>query len=199
MVYLFAVAFGLVFGGADQYLGSRITLGPWASSVSAMSAPWLLVPFVFGSAQVQRRRAMLVGLIVTVSALAGYFALTLSPWEGVALGRFPGDLIALAHSNLRNIVGGVVTGPLFGALGWRWRTARSRVGAGLLAAAFCLEPAARLAVGQLPSPAVVWGIEVALGIGLAGYFLRAARRPSAGYWLIPGATPADGRRAARRK
>lgn len=179
-VYLFAIAFGLAFGGADQYLGSRVTLGPWASSVSAMSAPWLLLPFVFGSGQLQRRRAILIGLTVTLAALAGYFALTLSPLEGVALGRFPGDLAALARSNVRNIVGGLISGPLFGALGWRWRTVRSRASAGLVAAAFCLEPLARLAAGQLSSPAVVWAVEVALGVGLAGYFLRAARRPSAG-------------------
>ena len=148
-VYLAAIVFGLMFGGADQYLGSRITLGPWASSVSAMSAPWLALPFVFGWAQLERRRAIVVGLTVTVAALAGYFAMTLSPVEGVALGRFPGDLVALARSNLRNIVGGLLTGPLFGALGWRWRTARSWASAALLAAAFCLEPVARLAVGQL--------------------------------------------------
>jgi hypothetical protein len=180
VVYLAAVAFGLVFGGADQYLGSRVALGPWASSVSAMSAPWLALPFVFGSAALERRRAMVIGLTVTVAALAGYFALTLSPWEGVPLGRFPGDLVALAHSNVRNIVGGLLTGPLFGALGWRWRTARSWASAGLLAAAFCLEPVARLAVGQRSSPAVVWGIEVALGVLLAGYFavVGAARRRS---------------------
>ena len=170
MVYLAAVAFGLVFGGADQYLGSRVTLGPWAYSVSAMSAPWLALPFVFGSAQRDRRRAIVVGLTVTVAALAGYFALTLSPWEGVPLGRFPGDLVALAHSNLRNIVGGLITGPLFGGLGWRWRTTRSWASAGLLAAAFCLEPVARLAAGQLSSPAAVWGVEVLLGAVLAGYF-----------------------------
>ncbi len=180
MVFLFAVAFGLVFGGADQYLGSRVTLGPWASSVSAMSAPWLALPFVFGSAELERRRAVVVGLTVTLAALAGYFALTLSPWEGVPLGRFPGDLVALAHSNIRNIAGGLVSGPLFGALGWRWRTTRSWASAGLLAAAFCLEPVARLAVGQLSSPAAVWGIEVALGVLLAGYvvIIGAARRRS---------------------
>jgi hypothetical protein len=168
-----AVLVGLVFGGADQYLGSRVMLGPWASSASAMSAPWLLLPFVFGSTQLQRRRAMLLGLTVTVSALAGYFALTLSPLESVPLSRFPADLVALAHSNLRNIVGGLVTGPVFGALGQRWRVTRSWLSAGLLAAAFCLEPLARLGVGQLPGPNIVWGIEIALGACLCGYFAAA--------------------------
>ena len=173
MGYLLAVAVGLVFGGADQYLGSLVTLGPWASSVSAMSAPWLLLPFVFGSTQLQPRRAMLLGLTVTVSALIGYFALTLSPLESVPLSRFPADLVALAHSNLRNIVGGLVTGPVFGALGQRWRITRSWLSAGLLAAAFCLEPVARLGGGQLPRPDIVWGVEIVLGVCLGGYFVAA--------------------------
>jgi len=168
-----AVGFGLLFGGADQYLGSLVRLGPWASSVSAMSAPWLLLPFVFGSTQLDPRRAMLLGLTVTASALAGYFALTLSPLESVPLSHFPADLVALAHSNVRIIVAGLVTGPVFGALGRRWRITRSWLSAGLLAAAFCLEPLARLGVGQLPRPNIVWGVEIALGVCLCGYFTAA--------------------------
>jgi hypothetical protein len=87
--YLIAAAAGLVFGGADQYLGSRVTLGLWASSLSGMSAPWLLLPFLCGLAQAVPRRAALAGLTVTVAALVGYFALTLSPLEGVALASVP--------------------------------------------------------------------------------------------------------------
>jgi hypothetical protein len=178
---LVAIAVGFVFGGADQYLGSRVALGPWTSSVSAMSAPWLLLPFAFGATALERRRAMLVGLVVTLAALAGYFALTLSPWEGVSPGRVPDDLAALLDSNLRIIVGGLVTGPLFGALGWRWRARRSWSSAALLAAAFCLEPLARLATGRLDGPVLVWGVEVALGACLAGFFAVAGavrRRPA---------------------
>jgi hypothetical protein len=177
--YLLAVVVGFVFGGADQYLGSRVMLGPWASSVSAMSAPWLLLPFIFGSTQLQRRRAMALGLTATVSALSGYFALTISPLESVPLSRFPADLVSLAHSNLRNIVGGLLSGPIFGALGQRWRITRSLLSAALVAAAFCLEPLARLGVGQLPRPDVVWGTEVALGLCLGAYF--AAARMSSRY------------------
>ena len=82
---LVAVAAGFVFGGADQYLGSRIALGPWASSVSAMSAPWLLLAVRVrdDAAQASAARWRSVWL-VTLAALAGYFALTLSP-----LGRRP--------------------------------------------------------------------------------------------------------------
>ena len=83
MIFAVAIVVGFAFGGADQYLGSLITLGPWTVSVSQMSAPWLILPFAFGYTQRRPGRAALVALVATASALTGYFALTLSPMEGV--------------------------------------------------------------------------------------------------------------------
>ena len=176
MVYLLAAAVGFAFGGADQYLGSLVTLGPWTSSVSQMSAPWLALPFAAGATAGTSRRALLLGVTVTVAALAGYFAMTLSPIEGVPLGHFPADLVALARSNTRNIVGGLLTGPLFGLLGWRWHATRSRWSAVAIGAMFCLEPLARLGVGSLSAPATVWAVEILLGVALGASLIR-ARRP----------------------
>jgi hypothetical protein len=172
--YLIAAAAGLLFGGADQYLGARgVTLGPWAYSVSGMSAPWLALPFVCGVSQTAPRRAMGVGLSVTMAALIGYFALTLSPLEGVALASAPGGLISLAHSNLAWIVGGLAGGPLFGLLGQRWRTKRSWPAAAAVAAAFCLEPLARLGTGRLTPATAVWILEAALGAVMVAYVAAA--------------------------
>jgi hypothetical protein len=98
MAFVLAMVVGFAFGGIDQYLGSvrlLVVFGSWPSAVSHMSAPWLILPFVFGWTQVRPGRAMLVGLVATQSALAGYFALTLSPLEGVPLGRAPAGLQAL--------------------------------------------------------------------------------------------------------
>jgi hypothetical protein len=67
----------------------------------------------------------------------------------------------------------VGAGSLFGALGQRWRTERSRISAAALAAAVCLEPLARFVVGRLSSPDFVWLIEISLGTCLAGYFAGA--------------------------
>jgi hypothetical protein len=166
--FLVAIVVGFVFGGADQYLGSIVSLGPWAVSVSGMSAPWLVLPFVFGCTQERASRAALVGAVATGSALTGYFVMTLSPIEGVSLSGI--NFIDFARSQEANIVGGVVTGPLFGWLGWRWRSERSWLSAVLVAGALCLEPIARLAVGRLGSPSLVWIAEVAIGISLAAYF-----------------------------
>jgi hypothetical protein len=173
MIFALAALVGFAFGGADQYLGSLFLLGPWTSTASGVSAPWLVLPFVFGATQTAPRRAMLVGLTALLSALAGYLALTISPIESVPLSHFPADLIALVHGQLPNIVGGLVTAPLFGLLGQRWRIKRSWISAIGVAAAVCLEPAVRLAVGRLPAPDVVWLVEITVGVAIAAYFVRA--------------------------
>jgi hypothetical protein len=170
-IFVFAAVIGFAFGGGDQYLGSLFLLGPWTSTVSNVSAPWLVLPFAFGATQAHPRRAMLAGLTAVVSALAGYFVLTISPLESVPLSHFPADLFALARTQLPNIVGGLVTAPLFGLLGQRWRTERSWISAAAVAATVCLEPLARFAVGRLSSPELVWLAEVTVGACLAAYFL----------------------------
>lgn len=197
MAFLLTVVLGLAFGAADQYLGSlrpMVVLGPWTVSVSQMSAPWLLLPFVFGCTLGRSRRPMLLGLVATLSALAGYFAMTVSPFEGVPAGRIPAAAVALvgSKSNLLWVAGGLVVGPLFGLLGHRWATARSWAAATLVAGAFLLEPAVRGLGGhrwgppwpwwpRLFGPAWIWVLEIALGACLAATFtLAIARRHRGG-------------------
>jgi hypothetical protein len=169
-----AVVIGFAFGAADQYLGSLVTLGSWTSSVSGISATWLVLPFVFGMTQTSARRAALVGLTATGAGLLGYFALTLSPIEGVSLGHV--DLIGFVGTQRLNIVGGALTGPVFGILGQRWRTRRSAASGAIVAGAICLEPVVRYAVGRLDPPRLVWAVEVLAGLGVAGYFALASAR-----------------------
>jgi hypothetical protein len=187
MAYLVAIAVGVVFGGGDQYLGtltSFTALGSWTIAVSGMSAPWLVLPFVFGWSQVRPRRAMLLGLVATQAALVGYIVMTLSPVEGVATGEFPAALRAMllnggVHgANVTWVVAGLITGPLYGLLGQRLRVRRSWISVALVTGALCLEPLARHAVGRLPPPGVVWEIEVAAGVAAAACFATAmlARR-----------------------
>jgi len=171
MVVVLAVLLGFAFGAADQYLGSRVMLGPWAASVSVMSAPWLCLPFLFGWTQTRATRAMLVGAVVTSSAVAGYFAMTLSPVENVPLAQAPHFLPYLVRSQIATIVGGAVTGPVFGWLGYRWRVARSWMSAALVVGALCLEPVARNASGRLSPPMLVWRLEVLAGVAVALGFL----------------------------
>lgn len=178
MAFVLAAFVGLVFGAMDQYLGSMSWLGPWASTAAQMSAPWLVLPFVVGMTQERPRRAMILGLVATAAALAGYFAMTYSPMEihPWTFDRFVAGLVAVTTRERYNplyILGGLVTGPTFGLLGQRWRVHRSWVSAAFLAGILCLEPLARWATGQLWPPALVWVSEVVLGTIVAGVFAYA--------------------------
>jgi hypothetical protein len=168
---------GLAFGAGDQYLGTLTAasaLGWWTVSLSGLSAPWLVLPFLAGSRQRQPRRAALVGEVIIWAALAGYFAMTLSPMEGV---RF--HLTALAsivRSDWQTEIGGTALGPVFGWLGYRWATNRSRLAAMLITGMLCLEPVAVEAVGRgTGRSSAVWMAEVIVGLGTGAVFIAAAR------------------------
>lgn len=137
-----AVVLSAAFGAGDQYLGSLVH-HPWGADVASLSAPWLLVAFLGGASQRKPWRAALMGLGCTFAALVGYFLLTDSPLEGAqySLANTHGFFL----SNAPVVLGGLLTGPLFGWFGQQWRTRRAIGGALLAAAAFCLEPLARRA------------------------------------------------------
>ena len=107
--------------------------------------------------------------------------MTLSPVENAHLSVQ--TLRGFVESERRVVVGGLLTGPLFGWLGERWRDRRAWVGALATAAALCLEPLARIPAGQATRFRTVWMAEVAVGVALALYVVvaRAAQsgsRPS---------------------
>jgi Family of unknown function (DUF6518) len=176
VAFLIVAIVGLAFGAADQQLGSLTAeLGSWTATAAQMSAPWLVLPFVVGMTQERPRRAMVLGLVVTMAALLGYFAMTYSPLEihPWTFDRFTSGFVAVTTRGWYNplyILSGLVTGPLLGFLGHRWRVRRWWVSATLVAGALCLEPLARVAVGRLMPPAQVWSIEVAFGVVVAAFF-----------------------------
>jgi hypothetical protein len=137
-----ALVLSAAFGAADQYLGSGHVAGiGWATDVSLLSAPWLLLPFVAGATQRDPKRGALLGLACTYAALLGYCVMTLSPAEGAhfTFATFRG----FVTSERAVLVGGLATGPLFGWFGQQWRNGKMLAGALLVAAALCLEPFAR--------------------------------------------------------
>ena len=129
------------YGAVAQYTGSVVHT--WGPDVASLSAPWLLLAFLAGATQRDPIRAAVLGFGATFAALVGYFLLTDSPLEGAqySLGNAHGFLV----SNAPVVIGGIVTGPLFGWFGQQWRTRRAIAGALVAAAAFCLEPLARRA------------------------------------------------------
>jgi hypothetical protein len=161
-----AVLLAAVFGAGTQYLGSWLGAS-WATEVSLVSAPWLLLGFLAGCTQ--RRspvRAALLGLACTLAALAGYFVMILSPVEGAhAAAR---EVAGVLRTNVQWILGGLVTGPLFGWFGHRWRSRRSWPGAAITAGAFALEPLAHLLGGRPIGPKTS-AVEVIAGLLMLGY------------------------------
>jgi len=178
VAFVVIVIGGLVFGAGDQYLGTvhaMNAMGSWTESVSVLSAPWLILPFLVGSTQRRPRRAAVAGLVVILSALAGYFAMTLSPMEGVHFS--PMGLQALIGTNQLNEIGGLVCGPLFGWLGYRWHACRSWLAAALVTGALCLEHLAVTVAGRnVGRSGFVWAFEIVIGVAVGTWFLVNARR-----------------------
>ena len=137
-----ALVLSAAFGAFDQYLGSGHIAGVgWATDVSLLSAPWILLPFVAGATQRDPKRAALLGLACTYSALLGYGVMTLSPVEGADFTM--ASIRGFVYSERAVFIGGIFTGPLFGWFGQQWRSGKMLAGALLVAAALCFEPFAR--------------------------------------------------------
>jgi hypothetical protein len=168
-----ALLLAAAFGAGDQYLGS-MSWHPWAADVSLLSAPWLVLAFVAGWTQRDARRAMLLGLGCTAVAFLAYGVMTLSPVENAHLTAASARAFLL--SERRVVVGGVVTGPLFGWFGYRWRVDRAWLGAVATAAAVVLEPLARIPYGQAIRFRAVWSAEVAAGVAMLLYVVVERRR-----------------------
>ncbi|MGZ4340322.1 MAG: DUF6518 family protein [Gaiellaceae bacterium] len=170
MVIPLALVLSAAFGAGDQYLGSGHVWGiGWPTDVSLLSAPWLVLAFVAGATQREPRRAALLGLACTYAALLGYAVMTLSPLEHAHL--TVATLRGFAISERSVLVGGVVTGPLFGWFGQQWRTRRAIAGALVTAAALCLEPLARRAWVDPIRYRDVWLAEVVAGLAFAATVL----------------------------
>jgi Family of unknown function (DUF6518) len=174
MVVVLAFVLSAAFGAGDQYLGSLLGSGHvwaagWASDISLLSAPWVVLAFVAGATQRYPRRAALLGLGCTYAALLGYAVMTLSPVEGAHMTA--GTLRGFIVSERLVLIGGIVTGPLFGWFGQQWRTRRAITGALVTAASLCLEPLARKVTIDPITYRDVWIGEVAIGLALAAAVL----------------------------
>jgi hypothetical protein len=171
--FVIALVLAALFGGGDQYLGS-LAWHPWAADVSLLSAPWLVLPFLAGATQRDRRRAAILGLACTLSALIGYGLMTLSPVEHAHVSVT--SVTGFLRSEGPVFVAGLFTGPLFGWLGQRWRVDGAWIGALVTAALVCVEPLARVHAGYAIRFQTVWMSEIAVGIAMAVFFVGVAAR-----------------------
>lgn len=172
------VVLGLCFGAGDQALGTFVR-EPWAWQVAQVSAPWLVAPFLLGTRESRPSRATLTGAVFSVSAVAAYIAMILSPIEGVSLARAVRALPDTVGAQWPWLLGALTVAPLYGFLGCRWRVRRSVVMALVLPATLVLEPVARWAASRsLPDPTigraeVGVGVAVTIVLGVARVRARA--------------------------
>ena len=144
------------FGAGDQYLGS-LAGHSWGGAPRASPRRGCCSPSSPAAAGGRRGARRCSGSPCTAPRSLGYWLMTDSPVEGAAytLANARGFFV----SNGVAVVGGLVTGPLFGWFGQQWRTRRAMLGALVSAAALCLEPLVR----HIPVGAVrVAGIGYAL-------------------------------------
>jgi hypothetical protein len=149
VVLVAAFAFGVLAAWAKgQNTGGVAEVSQARNALGNLSTPWLLVAFFAGMQSPQIGRGAAVGLVATLFALAGFYLLS-TLVENLGGHGFIGDLRLELSGNRAYFEGGVITGPIFGALGAWWRrrpTARTSLLAGGLLIA---EPLVMLALGPI--------------------------------------------------
>ncbi|MCL8209300.1 MAG: hypothetical protein K6V97_14710 [Actinomycetia bacterium] len=175
MLYVLAASVGLLFGGAVEQLGG-LPFAPWAWTTSQLSAPWLLLPFAFGTAAQRAAKAAALGLTVTLCGLVGYVLMLSGAAGHSPHGLTPSVVLHEARTQAPWFVAGSVSGPLYGVLGQRWRCFRWWPSALLAAGALALEPVALVAVGRTFGPSQVYIAESAAGLALGAWFVTCTRR-----------------------
>jgi phosphotransferase system glucose/maltose/N-acetylglucosamine-specific IIC component len=175
LLVIVALLASAVFGAGVQYVSSLTRFWDQAWQLGALSAPWLVLPFLVGRAQRSPRRAAVLGAAATLTALLAYALMTLSPVEHARL--TVAGFEAFVRTNATWFLGGVLTGPLFGWLGHRWRVVRTPA-ALAVAALVALEPVVHAAGFRTMPLSPVTEAEVACGLAMAMWFgWRLAHRP----------------------
>ena len=207
MVVLAALTAAFLFGAFDQWIGARNNLF-WTQVSNGLSALWLVVPFIAGFLMLNQRKAAVMGLCTTCLSILAFALMIVSPMEGTRFGpaptHFHGTWNQLSFSLLAHSLSSqgqwfafaVVAGPVFGLLGYRWRTFRYWTYALPVALALVLEPPARwtlsrIGLGDIPFVPFTWPtnglaqraelVEFILGLAATSLILRfgAQRRRTA--------------------
>lgn len=183
VLLLAGAAFGvLVAVVKGQDTGVRDALGN-------TSAPWIVLPFVAGTCFPRARSAALAGLAVTLVSLLGFYVAEAAVLD---LGPHPWwvDLRLTAGSVNVYERWGVVSGLLYGTLGWLWAFRSRATAAAAVGLAFAAEPLIAFLVTRagiwnalLLDYAWMWTAEVALG--LLGIALALSVAPPRGSEPMP--------------
>jgi hypothetical protein len=174
-----ALVLGALMAWAKGPNGGVGAVAALRTDVGNLSTPWLLLAFLAGAQSSRVSRGALIGLVATMVALFGFYALTSIP---VNLGghTFLGDLFRELRANRIYLAGGLVSGPVFGALG-AWWTQRGTLPASLLAGALLIaEPFVTAVATPGGQGSTTWfavsAAELVVGVGLLVFAALAAQQ-----------------------
>jgi hypothetical protein len=173
LVLVGAFAFGVLAAWAKgQNTDGLSTISQVRSDLGNLSTPWLLVAFIAGTRSRRSGSGALLGFLATMSALLGFYLLT-SLVVDLGGHGIPDNIGRELWANRVYLASGVLSGPLFGALGAWWQRTRSLHASVVAGALLIGEPIVLAATGVLfPATAVglnaisvaVYASELALGL-----------------------------------
>ncbi|HEX7739728.1 MAG TPA: hypothetical protein VF426_08790 [Marmoricola sp.] len=155
---------------------------PFRAAVGNMSAPWLVFALVGGFVATSAFRGAVLGLLTTLVALAGFYlgaVVVFGGHLGDQTGSFVHDFMFIATANKVWFLLGLVSGPIFGALGGVLR--RPLHLAFVAGALLVLEPIVVMTLRERQLPLIgVWAVDSVparlLEIGLGLLVLAVASR-----------------------
>jgi hypothetical protein len=155
-----AFAFGLFAAWAKgQNTDALGLVSQIRSDVGNLSTPWLLVPFVAGVVMPRRWDSAIAGLAATAAGLAGFYLLTTLVIDLGGHG-FLADFRKELAANRLYLEAGIVTGPLFGALGGWWKRSGSLPTLLLVGVLLIGEPLALLGLDALGATGLTTAIHL---------------------------------------
>lgn len=168
--------FGVLAAWAKGPNGGVDAVARLRTDVGNLSTPWLLVGFVAGTQTSRLRSGALLGLLATMLALFGFYLYSSLVVDLGGHGLL-GDLRRELFANRVYLEAGVVSGPIFGALGAWWTGRRSLRASFLVGALLIGEPLLLAAIGLVGSATsiAVYGAEFALGLAVLTWAVWRAR------------------------
>jgi hypothetical protein len=113
LISALAFAFGFAVAALKGQGGGLL------DGVGNLSAPWLLVAFLPGLQSRSIAKGALIGLAATMLALAGFY-LAVALTAGYGLHSLPAGVELAFGANRRYFAAGLLSGPVFGAVGSWW-------------------------------------------------------------------------------
>ena len=178
------------FGAVEQRAGAGAGYPAFVTALGGMSAPWLVLPFLAGASRASRRSALVLGFAVVLVAVVGFLDASVGLVQTFT--SAPSAVLWAMLGQLPWLLGAMVSGPVYGLLGYRWRVTRSWWLALAATAPVMLEPALRWRLsswGMLiwaPYAPVAWA-EALAGLALTVAAITVGSR--GGIHERPGAKP----------